>query len=802
MSSFKLTRREFIKKGAQFSVFVSAMPVLAGCNGGGTEQDGGNTGAIQVAMIADVHFHDVEGSEYFATVNNGYTIRSLEDSVGSTRMFNENYFAFRQILRDLGEKGIKYICLVGDFSDDGQKGHIAGFRRMAEDDEFSDYGFEFFICPGNHDPCSPFGSDESDNFLQADGTTTRESGLSMGDGSGSRDHAMWGCGYEEMFGSAYADQKYSLRSYGFMPKESDILFETPWDSTLVQETLDVSEYPEIGETRARYAGKTEDFDYYYRGLRLTNQAQAREEYGSSTWCPDSSYLVEPTDGLWICSVDMNVFHPLAEGTTDSFKHDAQGWIDGIGYKRVVLAWLKDVHQRARDNGKTLIVFSHYPVCEYLNYSANDFFYLFYDGSYNNKRVPDTATAQAVLEQGGMELQFSGHIHLNDTAVFSGSVDGEKKSMVNVAIPSLAAYCPCYKIVQCNSTEAFEISTYTLEDVDGFQNLFTLYETELGALGAGGDYLRDMIQANNYREFMALHTRVRSNRPGSSWVTELKDMHERKTGLFWPMMMMALDPDLLAGIDAQAFTAILDNIDAGNRTAAELAANVTAGAYTGNVEEAFAAAMARAKEYIIEKGYGQASGSDLSDFQSDLLDTTGFNELTDATYFMRNGDVVSVEDINRVDESAPALLNYTDASKLEKLLVATDFFRKIWAERYNIKTAGLGTPDWGRDYGATSYTNYFDDYDDNGTPSPIRTARYACVGDYDESDPASNYPAAIGSNGVAWSGEYLFRAMSALGRIYFNLQNNEPARDFMVTLGENTDVLDLTDGTAIDTFTTV
>jgi hypothetical protein len=134
MSSFKLTRREFIKKGAQFSVFVSTMPLLSNCGGGsGNDEEGNSSSAIQVAMVADVHFHDIQGAEYFDTVNNGYTIRSLEDSVGSTRMFNENYFAFRQVLRDLGERGIKYICLVGDFSDDGQKGHIAGFRRVAED---------------------------------------------------------------------------------------------------------------------------------------------------------------------------------------------------------------------------------------------------------------------------------------------------------------------------------------------------------------------------------------------------------------------------------------------------------------------------------------------------------------------------------------------------------------------------------------------------------------------------------------------------------------------------------------------
>ena len=43
---------------------------------------------IKVAMLADVHFHDVFGDFDFAQ-HNEVTIRSMQASASSTRMFNE-----------------------------------------------------------------------------------------------------------------------------------------------------------------------------------------------------------------------------------------------------------------------------------------------------------------------------------------------------------------------------------------------------------------------------------------------------------------------------------------------------------------------------------------------------------------------------------------------------------------------------------------------------------------------------------------------------------------------------------------
>ena len=85
------------------------------------------------------------------------------------------------------------------------------------------------------------------------------------------------------------------------------------------------------------------------------------------------------------------------------------------YKPQVFEWLKDVARRAEEQGKALVIFSPYPVTEYLNKSANDFYYMFSDVSYNNPPDPTPDTADKAIEA-GIKLQFGGHIHVNDTMV--------------------------------------------------------------------------------------------------------------------------------------------------------------------------------------------------------------------------------------------------------------------------------------------------------------------------------------------------------------------------------------------------
>ncbi len=118
---------------------------------------------IRFAVMADIHFQDVYGEfqdiEYKGSENKGNKksaiVRSMAAQLHSTRLFNENYFAFLSALDDVVEKGIKYVILPGDFSDDGQPFNVRGLKQIL--DKYSEEkGINFFLTTGNHDPVGPF----------------------------------------------------------------------------------------------------------------------------------------------------------------------------------------------------------------------------------------------------------------------------------------------------------------------------------------------------------------------------------------------------------------------------------------------------------------------------------------------------------------------------------------------------------------------------------------------------------------------------------------------------------------------
>lgn len=66
----------------------------------------------QIAFISDVHIQDVDG--------HAERVRSMEAQVQSTRLFNENYYAFLAALDDVARRDIRWVVLPGDLTDDGQ----------------------------------------------------------------------------------------------------------------------------------------------------------------------------------------------------------------------------------------------------------------------------------------------------------------------------------------------------------------------------------------------------------------------------------------------------------------------------------------------------------------------------------------------------------------------------------------------------------------------------------------------------------------------------------------------------------
>ena len=116
---------------------------------------------FHLAFIADPHIQDV--------VNHPHLIRTMESQVHSTRLFNENYFAFIAALDDAAQKGIKHIVIPGDLTDNGQLINQNAVRKILEK-YTQTYGISFYFTTGNHDPSQPRDYENCDrNFLTSNG---------------------------------------------------------------------------------------------------------------------------------------------------------------------------------------------------------------------------------------------------------------------------------------------------------------------------------------------------------------------------------------------------------------------------------------------------------------------------------------------------------------------------------------------------------------------------------------------------------------------------------------------------------
>ena len=93
---------------------------------------------LKIAFLSDVHLQNLYGklsdNDFKGVLNpeNGRYVlgRTMEAQLHSTRLFNENYFAFLAALDDVVRRGVKYVVLPGDFSDDGQPLNVRGMQEI------------------------------------------------------------------------------------------------------------------------------------------------------------------------------------------------------------------------------------------------------------------------------------------------------------------------------------------------------------------------------------------------------------------------------------------------------------------------------------------------------------------------------------------------------------------------------------------------------------------------------------------------------------------------------------------------
>jgi 3',5'-cyclic AMP phosphodiesterase CpdA len=495
--------------------------------------------SFEVAFMPDVHFHDIfaefddnsfTGLETVAGSDTLFaTIRTLESQLRSTRLFNENYFAFLAALDMAVERGIKLIALPGDFSDDGQPVHIRGLKSILKEYQ-QKHDVRFFLAPGNHDPNRPInqpagkrdylgpGGREQPIFSHNHSACTEEYTIPSTD---KQPHPVI-C-TDEVMEYGYSPILNELAEFGFQPTAEDRYFETPYSKYSYSDYSD-----ELGANAAKFENRQYEICHQGTGGRYKEAT-----YTHCSQVGDLSYLIEPAEGLWLLSIDANVYLPRQLNVP--FDPQNPNHLNGSGnagynrlltHKEHIPEWIKDVTNRADSLNKQLVAFSHFPMAEFYDDSFNLITKLFgEDGSLQQRRMPLQGTAEA-LAQTGLRLHIGGHMHMNDTGIITDRKSGH--TLFNIQAPSIAAYQPAFKIVTLHATgSSAEVETIMIDHVPKFQTLFPHYQQEwsyLNSIKYEDIWNRDILDSKTYLEFTNWHIRelARLRFFAEHWPTELHD----------------------------------------------------------------------------------------------------------------------------------------------------------------------------------------------------------------------------------------------------------------------------------------
>ncbi len=464
----------------------------------------------KVAFISDIHFQDLYGSfsdHEFKGIPNPKTgqpviMRTMGAQLRSTRIFNENYFAFLAALDDVVARGIRIVALPGDFSDDGQAYNLRGLRKILE--AYTEkYGLQFFITTGNHDPVGPFRQEAGkSDFLNAEGKPmgiySTKSLARLPESVITKDIAL----------SGYLEILEELKAFGMRPSSAYRYWSTP-SHFILPENYTYAQAETYGEYHNRMYEVSPGFSV-----------------------PDLSYVVEPADGVWLLAIDGNTYIPKnADGNPAdprNYNGSSIGYNQVMSHKTHLISWVKQISTEAKKRNKTLIAFTHYPMIEYNDGASPEIARLLGETKWQLHRAPEEEVARAFAEA-GLKLHFGGHMHINDTGVRQYE-DG--KMLVNVQVPSLAAYIPAYKILTIKPNDVYEIETVILDRVERFNELFPLYEKEHELLRQTGDpriWNKAILHTRSYRDFTLFHLQelVRLRMVPSDWP---KDFIEKAANL--------------------------------------------------------------------------------------------------------------------------------------------------------------------------------------------------------------------------------------------------------------------------------
>jgi predicted MPP superfamily phosphohydrolase len=446
---------------------------------------------LQIAFIADAHLGDIFGKfqdNNYQGIKNPVTgeyanIRTMNSQLHSTRIFNENYFAFLEALNDISKRGIKQVVLPGDFSDDGQPIHVRGLRKIL--DEYSNkYGMSFFVTTGNHDAVRPFSQEAvKTDFLGKDGKeqiiSSSKANLAV------KENQLEPIITSDIKNGGYKETLNEMADFGFFPQKNYLYWETPFSS---------------------YAYEDYDFDKALKASALEKRTYALKN--TNLFLPDASYLAEPVKGVWLLAIDANAYVPnqklsgLADNAHD-FSGANIGYNNVLIYKKHLIDWVKKVAAEAKLRGKILVAFSHYPMVDFNDDASPEMKLLFGSNKMQLERVPNEDVAQTFADA-GIQIHFGGHMHINDTGV---RTTAKGNTLFNIQTPSLAAYKPAYKILTIRSNAEVEVETVVVGSVPKFNSLFPFYEEEyahLQNIKSPNIWNKDILKAKNYEDFTQWH----------------------------------------------------------------------------------------------------------------------------------------------------------------------------------------------------------------------------------------------------------------------------------------------------------
>jgi len=466
---------------------------------------------VQVAFLSDVHLQDLFGkfsdNDYRGILNpktGKYNlVRTMASQLHSTRIFNENYFAFIAALEDIAKRKIKYAALPGDYTDDGQPIHVRGLQEIL--DQYSKkYGIEFFITTGNHDPVGPFAQESGkEDFLGKEGKSQpiySKEGLYKPNLTTEQPVVVTA----DIAKMGYLGITEGLKNFGFYPDQKNKFWATPFST---------------------YNNQEYSFEKSLEAAKLVNRVY---EVAPGYEVPDVSYVVEPIEGLWLMAIDGNVYIPEKNATADAkdpknYSEASTGYNNVLSNKKHLIKWVEEISAQAKKQGKTLIAFSHFPMIDFNDDASAEIKELLGPNKWQLNRVPVEEVAQTFADA-GLKIHFGGHMHINDTGVRTTE---KGNTLVNIQTPSLAAYIPAYKLLTIQKDNLVDIQTITIDKVKRYDELFDLYKMEYEFLESQKNkdiWNKAILETKNYHDFTDFYLKelVRLRFLSDDWPSDFKN----------------------------------------------------------------------------------------------------------------------------------------------------------------------------------------------------------------------------------------------------------------------------------------